>query len=459
MQLAIRLSDVERIERDIMETEHIFHADMKRNSPTIVSGSGIYMYDDKGNKFIDASSGPILASLGYGLDEMGEVLKKQCGEINFAYRTYAVTPAYKKACKYISEISGGVIDKTILTSGGTEAVELAAKIARIYHLDKGDAGKYKVIGRWISYHGISNSALSWGGHLERRKSYKPYMQETGHIPPPYCYRCWFGKEPASCLLECAKALEQEILTQGPEEVSAFIAEPVSGNALCGNYPKKEGYYKLIREICDKYDVLFIMDEVMSGIGRTGFWFAFQQFEVKPDIVTMGKALGGGYFPVGGVGCGKKITETIENGSAMFPAGYSWAGNPLAAAVVVKTIEYKKEHNLIEHVKEMGDYLGAKLDGLMEKHPTIGNVIGKGLFYGIELVKDKQTKEPFPRGANYAARVVDECEKNFMFVQSGTGNVKGTAGDMLLVGPAFIVTKQQIDDIVNILDISIGGVSK
>ena len=302
---------------------------------------------------------------------------------------------------------------------------------------------------------MSGTALSIAGHLERRKPYKPYLHEMGHIPPAYCYRCWYGKESGSCGLECAEALEREILLQGPDEVAAFIAEPVSGNSICAAYPKREGYFKRIREICDQYDVLYISDEVMTGVGRTGSWFGYQQFDVRPDIVTMGKALSGGYFPVGAVGCRGEIAQAIAENSGFFFAGYSWTNNPMAAAIIVKTIEYKKQHQLLENVQRMGGRLGEKLARLKDRHETIGDIRGRGLMWGIEFVKERSSKAPFEKDRNFAGRIVEECARRKMFVQSGGANVMGVAGDMVLIGPAFIVKEHEIDEIVSILDQVIG----
>jgi adenosylmethionine-8-amino-7-oxononanoate aminotransferase len=265
--------------------------------------------------------------------------------------------------------------------------------------------------------------------------------------------------PESCSLDCACALEREIQVQGPETVSAFIAEPYSGNSLCGAHPQKPGYFQKIREICDKYNVLMIMDEVMTGVGRTGDWFAYQGYGVVPDIVTMGKALGGGYFPVGGVGCSAKVSDVIENNSATFAPGFSWAGNPMAGAVISATIDYKIRHELLENVQRMGDYLMKELRTLASAHPSIGDVRGKGLLIGIEFVKSKETKEPFDPTIQYQSLLVDACRKNGMFIQSGSGNIDGILGDMLLLGPAYTIRKSEIDDIIDRLDLSLSIVEK
>jgi len=443
----------------VPHSDHVLYPQMNIRYPEITKGEGVFLFDSEGKRYIDAAGGPVLCSLGYGLGEMGDVLRHQSSKINFSYRMYSTTSEIIDACSKISGISGDAIEKTMIVCGGTEAVEMAAKVARTYHIDNGNPQKYKVIGRWISYHGMSNSTLSWGGHLGRRKLWQPFLFEHGHIPPAYCYRCWFGKTPDCCGLECACALEREIQVQGPETVSAFIAEPYSGNSLCGAHPERAGYFQKIREICDKYDVLMIMDEVMTGVGRTGDWFAYQGYGVKPDIVTMGKALGGGYFPVGGIGCSKRISDVIESHSAAFAPGFSWAGNPMAGAVISATIAYKIRNSLLDNVNAMGDRLMARLRELADRHPTMGDVRGKGLLIGIEFVKDKDTKACFDPALQYQALLVDECREKGMFIQSGNCNVDGTGGDMLLLGPAFIITAAEIDEIIDKLDEAVSAVEK
>ncbi len=439
------------------DLSHVFNPILKGDFIKMVRGEGIYLYDDQGNEYLDASGGPILNSLGYGVKEMAEVLHEQSARLNFAYRLYATTDAHESACRYIYELSDNLLYKTFLVSGGTEGVEMAIKLAKVFHKDNGSAKKHKVIGTWLSYHGMTNAALSWGGSLQKRQIYSEYIDASPHIPPSYCYRCWYAKTPNCCNLECAKALENEILTQGAENVSAFITEPISGSSLCGAFPQKDGYFEEIRRICDKYDVLLIIDEVLSGFGRTGKWFGYQHYNVKPDIVCMGKAISGGYFPAGGFGCTKKIFDVIADNSGLFMGGYSWSGNPMAAAVISKSIEYKREHNLLENVNTVGSYLGERLKSLMDKHPTIGDVRGRGLLWGIEFVKDKETKECFKASEHYYIDVVTACKDNKMLVQFGSGNDKGIDGDMILIGPSFIITKNQVDELVAKLDKSLCSV--
>lgn len=431
--------------------DHILHVFMNMDYPKMVRGEGIYLYDEEGNKWIDSVGGPLLVSLGYGNKELAKAAYDQLGTLSYVNRFFTMTPALKKACDALSEVSGGYLDRFFTVSGGTEAVETAMKLAKTYQNSCGRTSKYKVLGRWNSYHGMSNSVLSVGGHLQRRAAYQQMIRDDCHVSECYCYRCPYGDKPECCRLQCAEDLERQIIHENPDTVAAFIMEPVSGNSLCAAYPENPGYFKRVREICDKYDVVLIFDEVMNGMGRTGDWFAFQGFEGKPDIVTMGKAISGGYFPVGAVGCTKEVYETIKNASGTFGCGFSWAGNPTGAAVISKTIEYMKENDLINNIRTQGAYLKSRLEALMEKHPTIGDVRGKGLQWGLELVKDKETKEPFPAEEEYWRQIIFALLKRHMLIQFGDGQIDGHAGDMLLIGPAFTCSAEDIDVIVDTLD--------
>jgi len=277
------------------DTSHVFHFFLNRKYVSIARAEGIYLYDDTGKRYIDASGGPILCNLGHGLEEMAEVISEQAKKVSYVHRVDFTNPPLETAAHKLCKASDYAMDKVFFVSGGTEAVEIGVKIARKYHLDNGKPSKTRVISRWQSYHGSTAGALAWTGATGRRSDFLPYLHDFTHIPPAYCYRCWFNKTPETCNFECANALENEILCTGPDNVSVFLAEPVSGMSLCGAVPGK-GYFERIREICNKYDVLLMFDEVMTGMGRTGKMFAYEHFDVVPDILALGKGLGGGYFP-------------------------------------------------------------------------------------------------------------------------------------------------------------------
>ncbi len=429
---------------------NVLNVFMHREYQSIVSSKGVYLYTDKGNKIIDASGGPILCSLGHGIPEMAEALYEQAKKCAFAYRFDFTTPPLEEASRKLCQAAKGAFTKVFFVSGGSEATEIAVKLARVYHIDRGNPSKFKVISRWQGYHGNTMGALAWSGHTARRKLYLPYLTQDAHIPPAYCYRCWFDKEPGSCNYECARALENEIQVQGPETIAAFMAEPVSGMSLCGANPP-DGYFKIIKEICEKYDVLFIADEVMTGVGRTGKYFATEHYGVIPDIVAMGKALSGGYFPIGAAACTQHVYDEIYKKSATFAAGYSWVGNPMGAAVTAKTLDYLVEHDLVNRCAERSKYLFKRLGELEKTHPTIGDIRGKGLMVGLEFVKDKKTKEPIDPSVNFNVQLAHESIAQGMFLEAGAGCDRGQRGDMVMFGPPFSVTEGEIDEMVGIFD--------
>jgi len=436
----------------------VLNANFFRQYPRVDSGKGIYMYTEEGTEIIDGASGPVLVSLGHGIEEIADAMRTQAVKLAFAHRDDCVTPILEKSCETFYEASEGDFYKTFQVAGGSEANEISIKLARNYHLVRGNAGKYKVISRWQSYHGSSMGVLSLSGFTKRRKGYEPYLFEHGHVAPCYCYRCWFDQKPEHCGLQCAKALENEILAQGPESVSAFIAEPISGMSLCGAEPHPE-YFKEVRRICDKYDVVMIMDEVMTGWGRTGKVFAYKHFDIVPDIVSTGKAVSGGYFPLAAVSVTEKFYKALYENKGDFTPGYSWSGNPLGAAVQVAAYKYLVENKLVEKCAEMGDYLKEKMVELSKKHPIMGDIRGRGLMVGIEIVKDRKTKEPFEAKLKVAHKIQDVCLDENMIIEASSGCNRGQSGDALVISPAFVITKEEVDKIADRLDKAISKVEK
>jgi len=437
--------------------KHGLNPEMNEAYPLVVRGEGIYLYDEDGKRYIDGAGGSIVVSLGHGLKEFGEVIKQQVEKVAFCSRKLFSSPQFIELAAKICELTNFEMDKIFLVSGGSEATESSVKLARKYHIDRGTPSKYKIISRWQSYHGSTMGALSWTGFTFRRKDYLPYLADGVHIPPAYCYRCWFHKEPETCDLECANALEYAINQEEANTVSAFIAEPVVGAALCGAVPR-DGYFKRIREICDHYDVLLILDEVMTGFGRTGKNFGYEHFGIIPDIAAIAKGLSGGYYPLGGVMCRPKVTDGIAAKSGLFAAGHTYSGNPVGAAVGIKAIDYLKEHDLVNRCARMGQYLAFKMESLRE-HPTVGDTRGKGLMMGVEFVKKKETKESIDPGFSYSTQIRKEALKQGLTLLAATGCNNGTEGDQILLGPPFIITEEQIDEMIDILDNTISVVER
>ena len=421
-------------------SEHILHFDWETRYPVLTHGKGVFLYDLDGRELLDGSSGSISNSLGHGRNDMAEHIYEQYKKMAHSLRYVSSTDVLKEACNKLYEVTG--IDRMFLVTSGTEATEIAVKLARLHWLYQGRSQKTKIISRWMGYHGYSMDALAWGGNIARRLDFTPYLRNDGHIPPPYCYRCWYGKDCKSCNLECAQALEREILCAGAENVAAFISETIVGTTLAAVDPP-EGYYKKIREICDKYEVLMIADEVMCGSGRTGKMIAMDRYGVKPDIVVLAKALGGGYFPVGCVCTPERIIEPIKE-HKHFKPGFTWSGNPVSAAVILKTLEIIEEENLLENVINMGDRLKKGFESMADRHPAIGNVRGIGLMLGIEFVKDKETRECFEPEKKFAHTMNLNATKAGLMINPASGFHMGIKGDGTIVGPCFEVNENEID---------------
>ena len=444
-----RLKEINRVKGEVErimseKSDNVLQFEFNQDYPILTHGKGIYVYDVNGKEYIDGTSGSISSSLGHGRSDMGQAIAEQASKIAYINRHVASSEILQKAAEKMHEVTG--LDKFFTVSGGTEANEIATKIARLHFYHQGKREKNKIIGRWQSYHGYSVDTLSFGGHVGRRKEFVSYLREDGHIAPPYCYRCWYGKEEGCCDFECANALETEILERGPENIAGFISETVCGTALNAAVAPV-GYYKRIREICDEYDVLMINDEIMSGAGRTGTMLAIEHYGVKPDIVSLAKSIGGGYFPVGVACCTQEVLNPIiEFGS--FSPGYTWAGNPLAAAVIIKTLDVFKEEKLMENVKAQGDYLIKSLLSMKNRHPSIGDIRGKGLLVGVEFVRNKETKECFDPKVLYSARIADAAQKLGLCLMATGGFDKGWRGNGILMSPCFEVTKEEIDKILD-----------
>ncbi len=416
-------------------------------------GSGIYVWDINGKKYIAGSSGPLCVNIGYGVEEITEAIIEQMKKIAFVHDLAFTSEPMEKLADKIAEMAPGSLERIFFCSGGSEATESAIKMARQYSVEKGKSSKYKVISRWMSYHGNTLGALSVSGHILRRKKYLPLLLDFTHIPPAYCYRCWFGKEYPSCDLDCAWTLEKAIKTLGCEHVSAFIAEPIVGAAL-GTVPAPNDYFKVVREICDKYDVLLIVDEVMTGFGRTGKNFGIQHYGVVPDIMVCSKGISGGYTPLGAVVATAEIYEAFKE--TPFQHGFTFGGNPVSCAVCLAVLEYISNNNLVSRSEVMGKRLFEKLRRLYD-HSTVGDIRGKGLFAGIEFVKDRDTRKIFDADIDFRGKVLEKCLEMGLLVYSGTPVIEGFLGDTIQVAPPLIAREEQIDEIVKILDRSVGDV--
>jgi len=428
---------------------NVFYRKLDRSYPVCVKGEGIYLYDQNGKRYIDGSGSPLCVNIGHGVKEIVEAAKDQTQKVAYVHGTQFTTPVMEEYAKELVEVLPRGIDKIYFLSGGSEATEAALKLARQYQLALGNHQRYKVIGRWHSYHGSTIGAVSMCGKPSFRKPYLPLLNNFPHIPPPYCYRCPFEKIYPQCNIECAWILEKVIELEDPETISAFIAEPIIGATIGAVVPPKE-YYPIIRDICNKFDLLFIADEVMSGFGRTGKWFAINHWDIIPDIITMGKGISSGYIPLAAMATKKEIVDVIKEGSGNFVHGHTFSHHPVSCAVGLAVLRYLKNHNLVEQSAKKGSYLLQKLNEL-RKFPFVGDVRGRGLMTGIEFVKEKESKVPFHRTFHFAERILEKAFERGLVLYSSIGFVDGVNGDGIMVAPPFIIDEKEIDEIINILE--------
>jgi adenosylmethionine-8-amino-7-oxononanoate aminotransferase len=438
-------------------SDHVFYRSLRKAYPTAERGEGVYIYDSGGKQYIDGSGGAAVVGIGHGVKEIAEAMVRQAEKISFSHGSHFTSRAAMDLASKLVRLSPKGLTQVYLLSGGSEAVEAAVKLARQYNVERGKPEKYKVISRWTSYHGNTLGALALSGHTGRRRYYLPLIQHTPHIVPAYCYRCPYAATPEKCNLECALDLEKAILYEGPDSVSAFIAEPIVG-ATAGALVPKDGYFQKIRQICDRYDVLFIADEVMTGIGRTGRNFGIDHWNVAPDMIVAAKGLASGYTPIFAVIVREEIHRTIREGTGAFIHGHTYGQNPLSSAIACAVIDYIEKHDLVSRSAKMGEFFIRSLQDLLH-HDFVGDVRGKGLFAGIEFVKNKKTKEPFDPTLKLNGLIANRAFEKGLITYPGGGGADGVRGDHLLLAPPFIITEEQIKKMVAILDESFTEISR
>jgi adenosylmethionine-8-amino-7-oxononanoate aminotransferase len=412
-------------------------------------GEGVYLYDTDGRRYLDGSGGAIVVNVGHGVREVVDAMAEQATQAAYAHPTMFTSRPAELYAEALADVVPLPDARFFFLSSGSEAVETAIKLARQVHVERGEAGRYLIISRWQSYHGTTLGALSLTGEPRMRRPFRPMLPEVPHIPPSYCYRCPFGLTYPECDLRCANALEEEIKQVGPENVAAFVAEPVSGASLGAVVPP-DGYWRRIREICDRYGVLWIADEVMTGFGRAGRWFAFQHWEVVPDLVAMSKGVSGGYCPLSVTAARGELVDAIVSGSGDFVHGGTFSHHPVTTAAGLAVLRYLQNHDLVAEAARKGVLLGQKLCRGLEDLPCVGDVRGVGLIWGVEFVADRATKEPFPPQSHFAHRVADAAFERGLIVYPDSGCVDGTAGDHLTLGPPFVITPEQMDELVTLL---------
>jgi adenosylmethionine-8-amino-7-oxononanoate aminotransferase len=426
---------------------HVFPRHCKHTVPTAVSGEGCYLTDSDGKRYFDGSGGAAVSCLGHGDTEVTEAIKTQLDRLAFAHTSFLTSEPAEELADLLIEHAPDGIGKVYFVSGGSEATEAAIKLARQYHVERGAPQRRHLIARKQSYHGNTIGALSAGGNAWRREQFAPLLIEVSHIAPCYEYALRGAAESSEAYaLRAAQELEDEILRLGSDTVMAFMAEPVVGATL-GAVPAAEGYFKRIREICDQYGVLLILDEVMCGMGRTGHLFACDAEGVTPDILCIAKGLGAGYQPIGAMLCNGEIYDTIANGSGFFQHGHTYLGHPVATAAGLVVVNAILDRDLLPRVRDMGAKLQSALVDAFGQHPHIGDIRGRGLFIGLEIVADRESKSPFDPALSVAARLKKAAFAEGLICYPMSGTRDGKFGDHILLAPPFIMTEEQIPEII------------
>lgn len=434
--------------------DHFLHSMLvcpswEKTFSSITHGEGVYLFDDKGNKYLDASAGSAaVANLGHGVQEFADTIREQVAKVavipTHAFSSEVVETYLKKLCSFAPE----GFERAWLANSGTEAVENAIKLALQYQQLKGENKRHKIISRWYSYHGNSIFTLDVGGMLYRRQTYSDWMHNFPHLSPAYYYRYGSGMSEEAYCDRCIQELLECITENGPDTIAAFVAEPVVGAALGAVAPPK-GYFQKLRRVCDDYGIVLISDEVMTGFGRLGSNFGIERFETVPDIIASGKGVSGGYFPFSAVIANQKISQVFEEHKSLFKAGHTFACNPVAASVGSLVIDYMSENNILQNVMSVGASLLEKLEQL-KAFDIVGEVRGTGLLLGVELVRDKQTKAPFPEKLQLSKRIFEEALKQGVILYPGKGSVDGLLGDHLLISPPLTINKEEATKIVEVL---------
>lgn len=433
----------------------VFHRNPRQTLAVAVAGEGIELIDSNGQRYIDASGGAAVSCLGHGHPRVIEAIKQQVDKIAYAHTSFFTTEVSEALADNLAQAAPGDLNHVYFVSGGSEAVEAALKLARQYFVEIGQPERRHFIARRQSYHGNTLGALAIGGNAWRREPFLPLLVRAHHVSPCYAYRDQAaGESDKQYAQRLAEELEAKILELGPESVAAFVAETVVG-ATAGAVPPVADYLKRVRAVCDKYGVLLILDEVMSGMGRTGYVFACEEDGVVPDIVTIAKGLGAGYQPIGAMVSTSRIYDTIVSGSGFFQHGHTYIGHATACAAALAVQRTIAEEGLLANVQARGQQLRARLCEVLGDHPNIGDIRGRGLFVGVEFVADRATKATLDPAMKVHAKLKSAAMQNGLLIYPMGGTVDGERGDHVLFAPPFICTERDINRIVELFAKSVG----
>ncbi|EAQ87937.1 hypothetical protein CHGG_04556 [Chaetomium globosum CBS 148.51] len=427
----------------------VLHRDLGYDFLPLAGGEGNYLVLGDGRRIFDGSGGAAVGCIGWGNERVARAVMRQMMAIPYCSTVFYTTKVQEDICRYLVDSTNGNMSRAYIVNSGSEAMEAAVKLARQYFLELSPTQNQRTrfISRKQSYHGITLGALAIGGHEYRRAKFEPLlMKNVSRVSPCNAFRGKkTGETDEEYVARLAKELDDEFQAVGPETVCAFVAEPVVGAAL-GCVPSIPGYFKAMQAVCRKYGALLILDEVMCGMGRTGTLHAWEQEGVVPDLQTIGKALGGGYQPVAGVLANRGVVDVLEKGSSVFVHGHTYQGHPAGCAAALEVQRIIREENLLENVRAMGELLSRRLQERLGAHPNVGNIRGRGLFWGIEFVADKKTMEAFPAGDRVALTI---CERGLakeygISVYPGNGSADGINGDHIIISPAYNVRSEEIE---------------
>ena len=424
-------------------TQALFPRSFRREYLEAVRGEGCYVFDSHGRKYLDAAGSAAVVSIGHGVAEVGRAMARQAAELEFAHTSQFHTAIAERLAARLRVLAPAAFreaGRVWFTSGGSEATETAIKLARQYWVERGQPSRTRIVSRWQSYHGSTLGALALSGNLRRRAIYAPLLPEWGHIAPCYCYRCPLGLTFPDCRVACADELEKLLTDVGPQSVAAFIFEPVVGATL-GAVAPPDGYLQRIAEIARRHGILLIADEVMTGMGRTGKNFAVEHWGITPDLILVGKGVASGYAPLGAVLVAPHVAEAIQHGSGAFEHGFTYQAHPVAMAAGLAVLDYIDQHHLFDRVLSAGRELLAALEPLRQ-HPNVGDIRGLGLLLGIEFVKNRASREPFPRSAGFAERVRQAAMEEGVTTYPIQGCADGERGDHILLAPPFTISADE-----------------
>lgn len=433
-----------------MEHSFLIKPLLGESYPEISHGDGIYLYDTAGRRYLDGSSGAVSACIGHGVKDVIDAMEKQASQVSFVYRSQFTSRAAEQLAEKLSDLAPGGSHYTFFVNSGSEATETAMKMAFQHWQEQGRKGKTRILSRWMSYHGITMGALSMSGHFARRSRFASLLEDYPTVSSCYCYRCPYGLTHPSCAQRCAADLEDEINRIGPENIAAFIAEPIVG-AAGGAMAPPDGYFKRIREICDEYEILLIADEVMTGLGRTGKMFAMEHGGAEADITVIGKGLGAGYTPIAAAMASERVMEPIFKGSKIVMSGHTYSGNPLSTAVGLAVLNYIEQHNLVQNAETLGAYLTDGLQKLQVAHPIIGDIRGKGLLIGLEFIQSPLSKQPFKRSQLLTGTIIKKAQENGLLLYPAQAGDERTGGDAILVSPPLTIQKHEADELLSLLE--------